>query len=123
MIMCTIDWPLMSSVLTGVGTFFVGVAALFTVWIQFKQLKDARDARDAARKEAADAHNQLEADRRSTRLMLSSYREYMASSEGIVWSDYPADADMIVSRLAKKTGLDPKVVKEMLDRLKAAGKI
>ena len=55
--------------------------------------------------------------------MQTIYKEYMASEEGIVWRDYPADADIIVKRLSKKFSLNPKDVRKELDELKESGVI
>jgi predicted transcriptional regulator len=55
--------------------------------------------------------------------MLPIYRAYMASEEGVVWGDYPADADNIIKGLTKRAGLHAKTVREMLDELKKEGRI
>ena len=47
----------------------------------------------------------------------------MASEEGIVWGDYPRDADQIINGISRKTALDKELVRRMLDELKAEGTI
>jgi len=103
--MCVIDWSLVAALLGGIGTLLVGIAA---VTVLPKQL--------GYRKEAKELQNAIT-------LMRQFYRQYMASEEGIIWRDYPADADDIVRGITERTGLDAKNVREMLDALKKEGKI
>jgi len=103
--MCSVDWNLFADMLSGIGTLLVGIAAILTLFIQYGYRTKSKH---------------LET---SLKLLLNSYRGYMASEEGIVWADYPADSQQIVAGIANKTGLNTKLVKELLDSLKAEGKI
>ena len=49
--------------------------------------------------------------------------KYMASEEGIVWSDYPNDKENIVTGVARKLGIDEPIVREILDELHSARSI
>ena len=89
--MCRIDWPLFADMLTGIGTFLVGLVAVLTLFFQYGYKLRA---------------SKLEKD-----LMNIVYHQYMASEEGIVWSDYPGDAENIISNLARRTRLDRNVIK------------
>jgi len=91
--------------LGGVGTLLVGIAAVVILPVQLGYKKEAKKFRH------------------SLKLMLPIYRQYMASEEGIVWGDYPADSENIIKALTKRTGLGASTVKEMLDELKNEGKI
>ena len=55
--------------------------------------------------------------------LLPIYKKYMAGEEGIVWGDYPKDADQIVNGISKKTGLERGLVLKMLDKLRSEEKI
>jgi len=103
--MCSIDWELFAEMLSGAGTLLVGIAAVLTLFFQFGYRAKSKH---------------LEA---SLKLLLNSYRSYMASEEGIVWADYPANAKQIIEGISRKTGLDQKLVKDLLDSLKAEGRI
>ena len=103
--MCSIDWTLTSSMLSGIGTLLVGVAAMLTLLFQFWY-----------RRKAAEYENAL-------KLMLVGYRRYMGGEEGIVWGEYPADAEQIISGIVRQTRLDRKLVQSLLDQLKSEGEI
>ncbi len=87
----------------GIGTLLVGMAAIVILPVQLGYKKKAKKFRH------------------SLKLMLPIYRAYMASEEGIIWGDYPADADQIIKAITRRTGLDANTVKEMLDELKNEG--
>jgi len=103
--MGSIDWSITADMLSGIGTLLVGIAAILTLLIQFGYRTKSKH---------------LET---SLKLLLNSYRSYMASEEGIVWGGYPADSQQIVTAISNKTGLDANLVKELLDSLKSEGKI
>lgn len=91
--------------LQGIGTVLLGIAALLTLFFQF-----------GYRKKAAE----LEA---SLRLLLVSYRRYMASEAGIVISNYAREPDLVISGLVRETGLNRDLIKKLLDQLQAEGKL
>jgi hypothetical protein len=95
--MWQIDWSLFSEMLTGIGTLLTGLAAMVVLPWQLGFRKEAKKLRA------------------SLKLMLPAYRQYVASEEGIVWGDYPKDADQIVDGIACKTELDKKLIREMLN--------
>ena len=103
--MCSINWNLVAEMFTGTGTLLLGIAAMLTLLFQFGYRAKSKH---------------LEA---SLKLMLLSYKQYMAGEEGIVWANYPANADQIINGISNKTGLDKKQIKELLDSLKTEGKI
>ena len=103
--MCAIDWSLVAEMLGGIGTFLFGIAAFVVLPVQLGYKKKAKNFRH------------------SLKLMLPVYRQYMAGEEGIVWGDYPADADNIIKGLAKRTGIEASTVRKMLDELKSEGKL
>jgi len=110
---CGVDWSITADMLTGVGTFLFGLAAAFTLLIQYGFRRKARDLQLKNKKLETELKN-----------MFISYIDYMASSEGIVWEDYSGSDDkMIITPIAEKSGLSEDRVKELLDQLKAAGKI
>lgn len=96
-------WSLVTEILGGIGSFLLGLSAFVTLFIQYGYRSKA---------------NKIE-----TKLMNVVYRTYMANEEGIVCSDYPQDAQKIISRLSKKTGLDTATIKKLLDRLVEEQKI
>lgn len=102
---CAVDLTVPAAMLAGIGTLLVGIAVVVILPVQLGYKKAAK------------------AYRRSLKETLPIYREYMASEEGIVLGDYPADAENIIKALTKRTGLDAKTVREMLDELKKEGKI
>ena len=111
--MCEVDLQLVAAMLGGIGAFLTGIAAIFVLP---KQLGFRRDAQESKKL--------LEEVQTSHSLMLSIYRKYMASLEGIVWSDYPGnDSQKIIDAISKKTQLEKSEVKRMLDDLKDSGKI
>ena len=59
----------------------------------------------------------------SLKSMFPIYKQYTASEEGIVWGDYPADAEQIIEGISRKTGLDRDLVRKILDELLAEEKI
>jgi len=99
------DWKFLADVMSGIGTLLVGTAAILTLFFQFGYRTKSKH---------------LEA---SLKLLLNSYRSYMASEEGIVWANYPENSENIIAGISRKTGLDKKLVKELLDGLKSEGKI
>ena len=103
--MCAIDWTLTADLLGGVGTFLVGLAAMLTLLIQFGYKRKASEYENALK------------------LMMVGYRSYLASEEGIVWEDYPKDADRIVAGIVGRTHMDRALVQRLLDQLKTEGKI
>jgi hypothetical protein len=103
--MCLIDWSATGAMLQGIGNVLLGIAALLTLFFQF-----------GYRKKAAE----LEA---ALRLILVAYRRYMASEEGIVISNYASQPDLIISGIAKQTGLNRDLLKKLLDQLQAEGKL
>ena len=103
--MCQVDWGLVAQMLIGIGTFMLGSAALLTLKFQFGY-------------KAKSTH--LKA---SLKLLLRSYKEFLASEEGILLSEYPKDAEKIIKGISRKSGLDEKLVKELLDELRKDNKI
>ena len=111
--MCQIDWALTAAMLAGVGTLLAGIAAVFVLPWQLGFRKEAKESKQ----EVESLHNSL-------KLMLPIYKQYMESSEGIVWENYPGNnADMIIKGISKKFALDEYLVKRILDALKTEGKI
>ena len=110
--MYDIDWALTAQMLTGFGAFLTGIAAIFVLPLQL-----------GFRREAKKSKKQIENLHTSLKLMFPLYKQYMASEEGIVWQNYPGDADMIVKGISKKFALDKQLVRNILDALKAEGKI
>lgn len=47
----------------------------------------------------------------------------MAREEGIVWGNYPEDAEQIINGISRKAALDKELVRRILDELKSEGKI
>jgi len=103
--MCEVNWTYLAAMLSGIGDLFLGAAAILTLFIQYGYRAKAKH---------------LEA---SLKLLLISYRQYMASEEGIVWSDYPRNADQIIAGISRATGLEQSLVRELLDQLKTEGKL
>lgn len=110
--MCDINWTLIASMLGGVGAFLTGIAAIFIIPWQLGFRKDAQESKKEL--------NELKT---SLKLMRSIYKQYMASSEGIVWENYPGDSEKIINAISKRTGFDTELVRQMLDTLKNEGKI
>lgn len=103
--MCQINWTLFAAMLGGIGTLLVGIAAIVVLPKQLGYRKEAKESRTALK------------------LMLPAYSRYMGGEEGIVWADYPQDADNIIKGICRETNLDPKVVRGLLDELKAENRI
>lgn len=111
--MCQIDWGLTADMLAGVGTLLAGIAAIFVLPWQL-----------GFRKEAKESKKKVESLQASIKLMFPLYKQYMASEEGIVWQDYPGkDAAMVIKGISRKFALEEAFVKEILDAMKAEGKI
>ncbi|MFZ2540383.1 MAG: hypothetical protein WAW75_01265 [Gallionella sp.] len=110
--MCEIDWTLTAAMLGGVGAFLTGIAALFVLPIQLGFKKEAKKSKEEVE------HLQM-----SLKLMFPIYKQYMASEEGIVWGDYPENAEQIINGISRKAALDKELVRRILDELKAEGKI
>ena len=112
--MCELDWTLTAAMLGGVGVFLTGVAAtsasLVLPILRF-------------RKEAKKSKEELEQLEMSLKLMFPIYKQYMAGKEGIVWGNYPEDAEQIINGISRKTRLDKELIRRILDELKAEGKI
>jgi hypothetical protein len=103
--MCEINWTFIAALLSGAGDLLLGVAAISTLFIQYGYRSKSKH---------------LET---SLKLLLNSYRRYMASEEGIVWSDYPKNAELIIAGVSRNTGLEQGLVRDFLDQLKAEGKL
>ncbi|MGI9273147.1 MAG: hypothetical protein ACR2QT_15325 [Woeseiaceae bacterium] len=103
--MCRIDWTLFAAMLGGIGTLLVGIAAVVVLPKQLGYRKEAKESRTAMK------------------LMLLAYRRYMGGEEGIVWGDYPKDADNIIKGICRDTSLKPEVVRGLLDELKIENRI
>lgn len=103
--MCEIDWIFTAEMLTGIGTIMTGIAAMIVLPVQLGYRREARELR------------------KSMHLMRIIYRQYMASAEGIVWKDYPSDADQVIDGIARKTGLDKVTIRELLDDLNKDGRL
>ena len=103
--MCSIDWTLFADMLRGTGTLLLGVAAMLTLLFQFWYKRKASEYENALK------------------LMLLAYRTYMGGEEGIVWKDYPSDAEQIVAGIVRRTHMDRSLVQRLLDKLKTEGKI
>lgn len=110
--MCEIDWALVAAMLGGIGAFLTGIAALFVLPIQLGFRKEAKKSKD-----------EVEQLQMSLKLMFPIYKQYMASEEGIVWGNYPADAEQIINGISRKTALDKELIRKILDELKAEGTI
>jgi len=110
--MCEIDWTLTAAMLGGVGAFLTGIAALIVLPLQLGYRKEAKKSKE-----------ELEQLEMSLKLMFPIYKEYMAGEEGIVWGDYPEDAEQIINGISRKTALDKELIRRILDELKAEGKI
>jgi hypothetical protein len=110
--MCELDWTLTAAMLGGIGAFLTGIAAFFVLPVQLGWWKKAKKSRE-----------EVEQLQLSLKLMFPIYKQYMASEEGIVWGDYPQDAEQIINGVSRKTSLDKELVRKILDELQAEGKI
>ena len=103
--MYVINWELIAELVNAIGQFLLGLAAILTLFIQYGYRLKFKKRQSALK------------------MMLIHYRKYMASEKGIVWSDYPENSENIIKRISNETGIDQKLVKELLDSLKKENKI